>query len=93
MTESELRERFPYCMDMNEVTSEAFCINREYEYIDLDTKVLSSIRENSADFNRSYTYDDSCKPWLSKANKKKAMNELAKLCCNKNVVNENEFIY
>jgi hypothetical protein len=66
-----LRKRIPYVLDIYE--NEVYYINRDYEYIGLDTKVLSTIREDSNDFKRTYIYNDGSKPWESKTNYIKAV--------------------
>jgi hypothetical protein len=87
---NHLRKNIPYSIDINTNSNEAYLINRDYEYIDLDTKNLSDIRKDPKDFKREYLFKDETAPWNNEDNLKKIIIELKKYSEETQILNMNE---
>ena len=81
--ESYLRKNLPNIFEINS-NNDACIINKEYECISLSTESLNT---PEIGVNRTYSYNDGCKPWdnienfqtvLSKLKELKQINEVVK---------------
>ena len=89
-----IREKLPYCLDINANSNEIYGINRDYEYINTrGKKCLSDIveLEYSNDFTRYYLYNDQSFP-NTYINYKKYIDKINNLCINKKFININDSI-
>ena len=87
-----LRKNIPYVIEINTNTKEAYLLNRDYEYIDLNTKSLRDICEDYEDFEREYLFNDGSKPWEDENNLKKIFMKLKKYLEETQILNMNEKI-
>ena len=78
--------------EINTNTKEAYLLNRDYEYIDLNTKSLRDICEDYEDFEREYLFNDGSKPWEDENNLKKIFMKLKKYLEETQILNMNEKI-
>lgn len=86
-----MRKVMPYCLAINSKTNEVYYVNRDYEFINLNTKSLIDLREDYMDFKKIWVYNDDSKPWLSIKNYRHASNEIERLTFNKKILNNNGF--
>lgn len=82
-----LRKMLPYCLEINNTSNEVYLVNRDYEYINLNTKCLSDLTEDYDNFEREYLYDDGSNPWYSVDNYKKVVEKFNNFCLDKRIIN------
>ena len=63
-----LRKYIPYCIELNKDTNESYFINRDYEYIGLNTKDTPFYNKKN-NYERLYLFNDSCSPWFYNSKK------------------------
>ena len=92
------RDNFPYCVEISPKDKEAYFIDRNYIYMGFFTKSFSDIKKNNnANFERHYIYDDSSIPWKPKGKRGppckktqedylKAINKILDLCKGKKIM-------
>ena len=83
-------KNYPYCLDINVKSNEIYCINRDYEYSDFDTKCLNDIVEDTNNFKRIYLYNDKSVPYENKINYTKYIYNIKKACGVNEIINMND---
>lgn len=58
-----LRKYIPYCIELNIDTNDFYIMNRDYEYIELNTKDNSLLYDKKYNLQRIYLFNDGCSPY------------------------------
>jgi hypothetical protein len=85
--EDYLREYIPYLIEVND-NNEYYIINRDYEYIGLNTKCIN--RTDNISWKRVYIFNDGNKPWVNNKNLLEYNMKLKDLIKDKVCLNINE---